>query len=223
MPDDHVETAAAASPPALDPATRALIALAAAIAQGDEGELRDRVAGAVAAGVPAAWGDELLLQSVLMVGWPRALVAASFWRSAVGAPGDGAMADLDYAAHAEWTRRGTETCHTVYGGNYAKLRQNVRALHPALDAWMLTEGYGRTMSRPGLDLARRELCVIAQTAVLQAPRQLHSHLRGALHAGASLAAVDAALAEVRHFVSPDAWPAVEELWRQVRDSRGAQP
>ena len=54
----------------------------------------------------------------------------------------------------------------VYGDNYAKLRENVKKLHPALDTWMLVEGYGRTLSRTGLDLARREFCVIAQTAVL---------------------------------------------------------
>lgn len=212
-----------ANRPPLDDATRALVALAAAIAQGEEPEVRDRVADAVAAGVAPGWGDELLLQSVLMVGWPRTLVAAALWRKAVGAAPSGDAAELDYADHAEWTRRGEETCHTVYGGNYAKLRQNVRALHPALDAWMLTEGYGRTMSRPGLDLLRRELCVIAQTAVLNTPRQLHSHLRGALNAGASFPMVDAALAEVNAFVSYDDWKAIKELWDQVQDSWSPEP
>ena len=207
----------------LDGATRSLVALAAAIAQGEEPEVRDRVADAVAAGVAPGWGDELLLQSVLMVGWPRTLVAAALWRKAIGAPPTGDDTDLHYADHPEWTRRGEETCRRVYGDNYAKLRQNVRTLHPALDAWMLTEGYGRTMSRPGLDLMRRELCVIAQTAVLNTPRQLHSHLRGALNAGASFAVVDAALAEVNAFVSYDDWKAIKELWDQVQDSWSPEP
>ncbi len=202
----------------LDEPTRALVALAAAIAQGEEPEVRKRVTGAVAAGVPPRWGDELLLQSVLMVGWPRSLVAAALWRKAIGQPASGDDADLHYADHPDWTARGEETCRTVYGDNYAKLRKNVRELHPALDAWMVTEGYGRTMSRPGLDLLRRELCVIAQTAVLNTPRQLHSHLRGALNAGASFAQVDAALGEVNAFVSYDDWKAIKELWEQVQDS-----
>ena len=94
--------------------------------------------------------------------------------------------DAEYTNVAEWTRRGEETCALVYGDNYRKLRDNVRELHPALDLWMITEGYGRTMARPGLDLLRRELCVVAQTAVLEAPRQLHSHLRGSLNAGATI-------------------------------------
>ena len=38
--------------------------------------------------VPAAWVEELMLQSVLMVGYPRALIAFGVWRkfSGVGRP-----------------------------------------------------------------------------------------------------------------------------------------
>ena len=64
----------------LDPPTRCLVALAAAIAQADEGELRERVEAARGQGVPVAWVEELLLQSVLMVGYPRALIAFGIWR-----------------------------------------------------------------------------------------------------------------------------------------------
>lgn len=201
----------------LDEPTRALVELAAAIAQGEESAVREEVAAAVAAGVPAAWGDELLLQSVLMCGWPRTLIAAAAWRKAVPALGAGATDDIAHAAHAEWTARGEETCRLIYGDNYQRLRRNVAALHPALDAWMVTEGYGRTLSRPGLDLVRRELCTVAQTAVLDTPRQLHSHLRGALNAGASPAQVEAALAAVNRFLVYDQWKAVKELWDVVLD------
>jgi 4-carboxymuconolactone decarboxylase len=202
----------------LDEPTRALVVLAAAIAQGEVSEIRDSAEEAVAAGVRATWGDELLLQSVLMVGWPRTLLAAAHWRKAIGVGATGGDDDLDYALHAEWTRRGEETCRLIYGDNYARLRENVRGLHPALDAWMLTEGYGRTLSRPGLDLVRRELCIIAQTAVLNTPRQLHSHLRGALRAGADVATIESALTAVNPFVSYDDWKSVKELWDQVQDS-----
>jgi 4-carboxymuconolactone decarboxylase len=201
----------------LDGPTHALVVLAAAVAQGEASEIRDRVEEAVAAGVPATWGDELMLQSVLMVGWPRTLLAAALWRKAIGIGPTGSDTDLDYAAHAEWTRRGEDTCRVIYGDNYSRLRDNVRSLHPALDAWMVTEGYGRTLSRPGLDLARRELCTVAQTAVLNTPRQLHSHLRGALLAGASVASIDATLTAVNAFLSYDDWKSVKDLWEQVQD------
>ena len=105
----------------------------------------------------------------------------------------------------------------VYGPNYRRLRENVRELHPALDAWMITEGYGRTMARPGLDLLRRELCIVVQTAVIETPRQLHSHLRGALHAGATFAQVDAVLALVNPLLSYGQWRKVKELWTTVKE------
>jgi 4-carboxymuconolactone decarboxylase len=159
----------------------------------------------------------LLLQSVLMIGYPRTLVAFGAWRKASRVPAPASDPDAEYSKVAEWTARGEETCAIVYGANYRRLRENVRDLHPALDLWMVTEGYGRTMSRPGLDLLRRELCTVAQTAVLEVPRQLHSHLRGALHAGASFGLVDGVLSVVNPLLSYDQWKRVKELWTTVRD------
>lgn len=202
---------------ALDAQTLALVRFAAAAAQGDEPELRERVADLRADAVPAIWVDELLLQCTLMIGYPRTLVAIGAWRklSRVAAPA--ADPDVDYTRAPEWAQRGEEACHQVYGDNYRKLRENVRSLHPALDAWMITEGYGRTMARPGLDLLRRELCTVAQTAVLDTPRQLHSHLRGALNTGASEEQIEETLAAVNPLLAFDHWKRVKELWRTVRD------
>jgi 4-carboxymuconolactone decarboxylase len=90
-------------------------------------------------------------------------------------------------------------------------------LHPALDGWMITEGYGRTLARPGLDLTRRELCTVAQTAVLETHRQLHSHLRGALNAGATFGQIEGVLSIVNPLLSFDQWKKVKELWRTVRE------
>ncbi len=104
----------------------------------------------------------------------------------------------------------------MYGGNYERLRANVRALHPALDAWMVTEGYGRTLSREGLDLVTRELCTVAQTAMLNAPHQLHSHLRGTLNAGGSSRRIDAVLDVVAEYLPADRQTEVRNLWNEVR-------
>jgi len=167
----------------LDAPTRALLRLAAAVAAGRDEMLAERAREAVEAHVPAIWVDELLLLSMLMVGWPRALGAAAVWRreSSVRAPATDASASETLET---WRLRGEALCRVVYGSNYERLRENVRALHPALDAWMVRDGYGMVLSRPGLDLVRRELCVIAQTAVLEAGPQLLSHLKGAMNAGA---------------------------------------
>lgn len=201
----------------LDPPTLDLVRFAAAVAQGDEPELRDRAAACRSAQVPVTWIEEMLLQSVLMTGYPRTLIAVAIWRKVGRVAAPASDRDSEYTNLAEWTRRGEETCGVVYGANYRRLRENVKELHPALDAWMITEGYGRTMSRPGLDLLRRELCTVAQTAVMEVPRQLHSHLRGALHAGASFGQVEAVLSVVNPLLSYDHWKKVKELWQTVRE------
>jgi alkylhydroperoxidase/carboxymuconolactone decarboxylase family protein YurZ len=147
----------------LDPQTRALVRFAAAIAQGYEPELRERAGPLRSSQVPVVWVEELLLQSVLMVGYPRALIGFTVWRKVSGLKAPDSDPDSDYGRASEWTRRGKEVCALVYGENYGKLRESVRALHPAIDGWMITEGYGRTLARPGLELKLRELCTVAQT------------------------------------------------------------
>ena len=158
-----------------------------------------------------------LLQSLLFVGYPRTLFAFGVWRKHSGLPAPKTDDDAGYDQLPAWIRRGEETCEVVYGDNYHKLRENVRALHPALETWMITEGYGRTLARPGLDLMRRELCIVAQTAVLETPRQLNSHLRGALNAGAAFSQIEGVLSVVNPMLSFDQWKKVKELWRAVRD------
>ena len=201
---------------ALDPRTLALVRLAAIVASGDEAALRRGMSAVLEAEVDPAWIEEMLLQSILMVGYPRALVAFGIWRQVSGTTAPPSDADADYARLAEWEARGVETCSTVYGDNYEKLRRNVRGLHPAVDRWMLVEGYGRTLSRAGLDLMRRELCTVAQTAVLCTHRQLHSHLRGALHGGATFAQVESTLSAARSRVTAGEWGEIERLWVAVR-------
>jgi 4-carboxymuconolactone decarboxylase len=101
----------------------------------------------------------------------------------------------------EWRERGEVTCSIVYGDFFEKLRGNIRALSPALDEWMIVEGYGKVLSRAGLDLGRRELCIIAACAAAGQDRQLHSHLHGALNAGVAPEVVRATLGALDGIVS----------------------
>jgi 4-carboxymuconolactone decarboxylase len=176
----------------LDDATRVLIQLSAAIAAGDAATVRYWLVQS-ARGVSPLHVEELLLQSYLFCGFPRALNAAREWRrvSQRLAPPSDEAEDLSLAE--EWRERGEQTCAAVYDGMYEKLRLNVRDLHPALDAWMVSDGYGKVLSRPGLDLPRRELCVVAACAAMGQDRQLHSHLRGALNVGVAPAALREAI------------------------------
>lgn len=204
------------SVPALDDATRELVRLAAVIASGAEGDIRAAMVRVVDSEVSPVWIEELILQTYLFAGFPRGLNAMREWRRASGraAPERDEGERLD--ATKAWAREGESTCRTVYGEMYERLRVNIRQLHPALDAWMIVEGYGKVLSRPGLDLKRRELCVVAACAVLEQERQLHSHLHGALNAGATPAEVDDTLAVVKDMLDARARERVAHLWSRVR-------
>lgn len=162
-----------------------MVRLAARIAGAAEDGLRSAIAEA-ALNVRPAWVEEVILQSYLFAGFPRALNAMREWRKVSGRPAPLEDEGAHFGFHPEWTTRGHATCATVYGRFYEPLRKNIKELHPALDAWMIVEGYGKVLSRPALSLHLRELCVVAACAAARQDRQLHSHLHGALHAGATI-------------------------------------
>jgi 4-carboxymuconolactone decarboxylase len=190
-----------------------LVTLSAAIAAREPEALAAAMDRAAASAGPTRV-EECVLQSYLFLGYPIALNTMSLWRERSGmAPGPPAEDE------AEWPGRGEAVCRTVYAGRYEGLRANVRALHPDLERWMVVEGYGKVLGRPGLPLVVRELCAVAILTVLDAPRQLHSHLRGALNAGASAQEVDMALALARHHASESAGIAADTTWARVRARR----
>jgi 4-carboxymuconolactone decarboxylase len=99
---------------------------------------------------------------------------------------------------------------------YDRLRVNIRGLHPMLDDWMIVEGYGKVLSRPGLDLPRRELCIVAACAASRQDRQLHSHLHGARNAGAADDVVGEAIEALSVVLAAPALAATRRLWERVR-------
>src|SRR5947209_126560 len=211
-----VARAGAAGP--LDPATAALVRLAAAVAAGDVPELHERLVAALGAEVPPLWIDELLLQSMLVVGYPLALVAFGVWREVRGSAATGrhAAEPLTHEDWQAWADRGAAVCRDVYGRAYHKLLVSLRALHPALEDLVLVDAYGKVIGRPGLDLRRRELATGAAIAVLGTAQQLHAHLRGALNTGASPEEVEAVLELVAPDLDPEYLRRAHEQWADVR-------
>jgi 4-carboxymuconolactone decarboxylase len=186
------------------------MALSAAVGSRDPGSLSDALRRAKEEAEPRAV-DEILLQGHLFVGFPIALNAIALWRELSGSLPDPASEESE----AEWEERGERVCEAVYATSYRALRDRVAALHPDLDRWMVTGGYGRVIGRPAVDLVTRELCIVALLAVWDVPVQLHSHLRGALNAGATPAEVDAALAIAARYVDDDAAARNRDLWSAI--------
>jgi 4-carboxymuconolactone decarboxylase len=167
------------------------------------------------AGVPPTWMEELLLQSLLNVGYPLTLVAFAAWRDVAG-PVSGPGEPVAHAEWERWVARGEEACRAVYGRTYHKLLLNLRGLHPALEPLVVIDAYGKILGRPGLAPKIRELCTLAAIAMQHAPRQLHAHLRGALNTGATREEVDEVLALVEADLDSARALKIWELWADVR-------
>lgn len=198
----------------LEAGLRHLVRIAGAIAGSPEGQVRAVMSDALDSVDPVAV-EEVILQSYLFAGFPRALNAARAWRAVSERPApevdqEGLVANLDM-----WRDVGERTCAIVYGDSYEKLRQNVRELHPALDEWMIVDGYGKVLSRPGVDLRTRELCVVAACAVSGQQRQLHSHLHGALNAGSSAGEVALVLDALSDLIARDDLARYRQLLQKV--------
>jgi 4-carboxymuconolactone decarboxylase len=191
--------------------SRTLVRISVALAAGEPRDLRDVLEEGARLEDPEKV-EEVILQSYLFLGYPAALNAFGLWREVSGRdPGYPCPEDWE-----GWGQRGEEVCRTVYGGQYEGLRRNVRALHPDMERWMVVEGYGKVLGRPGLDLTTRELCIAALLAVLRAPRQLYSHLRGALNAGADPAAVEEVLDLACARLGEERTEQARAVWTQVQ-------
>ncbi len=186
--------------------------LSAALAGREEERVREALEAARESGLPTAEIEETLLQAHLFIGFPDVLRAFFLWREMVSA-----SAEREPEQGESWRDRGERLCRRIYAANYRKLRENVRTLHPDLDRWMVEGGYGRVLSRPGLPLPARELCIVSLLTAWRAPRQLHSHLRGALNAGASPAEVERAVEVGCGALAEPERQEVRNLWEMVRD------
>jgi alkylhydroperoxidase/carboxymuconolactone decarboxylase family protein YurZ len=144
--------------------------------------------------------EEALLQCYLFAGYPRAIeglaVLQDLWPRRRRAPG---------VIPRQWQALGTRLCRRVYGPSFRKLQANMAATHPDLSVWLVTEGYGKVLSRPGLDGLSRELCAVATLATLPAPRQLDAHVAGARNLGANEVQITAAVELAKLGCSTRTW------------------
>lgn len=129
---------------------------------------------------------EGLLQTYLFAGFPCALSALTVFKNEVDLQG------LKYSPLSEsydvdfFRSRGEKLCQEIYTTSFGKLRAKLETISPELNEWMIIEGYGKTLSRKGLDIQTRELSIVVVLTMLGWKAQLYSHLRGALNVGADI-------------------------------------
>lgn len=96
-------------------------------------------------------------------------------------------------------RRGRRTFQIIYGRQSDKVIKGLNQLQAGLGHHVVTEAYGRIISRRGLDLAERELVSVTILFIKGFRRQLVSHVRGAMRAGVSTQALEALASFVGRF------------------------
>jgi 4-carboxymuconolactone decarboxylase len=150
-------------------------------------ELRKLVAEVKGSGVvPRTELYECFLQIYLFAGFPAGLESVralgKVWpEHEVGA---NAAATRETMSYPMFLERGQKLYQEIYSRNAEMVRSEMLKLSPELAAWAVIEGYGKTLSRSGLDVPTRELAIVAVLTQLAWERQLFSHIMGALNVGA---------------------------------------
>ena len=161
--------------------------------------------------------EEVILQNYLFAGYPTAIEGLLCLHEIYRIPS--MSSDFDsYKNYSIWKKKGIDLCQTIYGEHFERLMTNINMLNLDLAEWMLVEGYGKVLSRNQLDLITRELCILSVLVIQNKPRQLRSHLRGALHVNASSEQIQAALHFASYFIPPRQYREVKQLFRAAEKS-----
>lgn len=123
---------------------------------------------------------EAMLQTYLFAGFPIGLeslaVLHDICRERSLTP---ATHNIEAYDTGLFTSRGNELCSKVYGSVYEKMMKRFTEISPEITTWTIVEGYGKTLSRPGLNAVARECAIVCMLATLGRKTQLYSHVRGA--------------------------------------------
>lgn len=140
---------------------------------------------------------ECALQCYLFAGFPSALEAVRAldraWPIERINEIDEARLRAELLQYDLYLARGEELYQRVYADNSETVRRELMKLSPELTGWVVMEGYGKTLSRPELDLKTRELAIVGMLTQLGWERQLYSHILGARNVGLSFQEIETAI------------------------------
>jgi 4-carboxymuconolactone decarboxylase len=123
---------------------------------------------------------EALLQIYLFAGFPSALISLKIASEVFP------FGNLIQEFPGPIRKKGIFNCKKIYGNKFDKLLANVEEFSPELAKWLIMEGYGKVLSRKGLSLKERELCIVAILSSMKFESQLYSHINGAYRLNNSL-------------------------------------
>jgi XTP/dITP diphosphohydrolase len=141
---------------------------------------------------------ETILQSYLFCGFPAALEGLVLLDTMARQQGLKPETELhERYSVPDFRVRGEHLCRTIYGTVYDRMTQRLSEVSPEMSEWMIVEGYGKTLSRPSMNIIDRECCIVAILACTGKTTQLVSHVRGALAVGATVEHLHAVIDAIR--------------------------
>lgn len=155
-----------------------LAGYASAFARHDWEGLRKRARSSRGAGISQKQLYELTLQGYLFLGFPSAIEAFGVL--------DGIILPRKNKREQSTlsrVKKGRNICRSIYREKYPALMQNLSRKSPELVDWIIEEGYGKVLSRPGAGLHLRELFSVGLLAATGFPKQLFAHLRALVEMG----------------------------------------
>jgi 4-carboxymuconolactone decarboxylase len=175
--------------------------LSSAIAGRDEPSMRAIMATALGDGIDRELIDEIVLQSHLFLGFPAMIEASRVFADISGRRYN--TSDLPEAYTAAecvtWNVDGMAKIRQIYGPAFDRLVTYVNSFSPQILTWMINDGYGQVLSRPGASFQLRELSIVATLTVTCYSKQLGAHIRGALNVGADPSLIERIIGHCRYF------------------------
>lgn len=107
----------------------------------------------------------------------------------------------------------------IWGDNFEAIENALSEVDPDMYAYIRDFAYEEVLARPGLDLKTRELLAITSLIGLGAPKELATHLEGALNSGASEKEIRETIIQSALFVGfPNALGAMKMFHAMLRKS-----
>lgn len=162
--------------------TTYILPIVISMAINDKSNARLHVQDALDAGVSYSMLYEAILQIHLFAGYPASIEGLALLKDIYNQEPQSAE-PYDVAL---FKMRGEKLCRDIYTTVFEKMNARMQSFSPELAEWMIIDGYGKTLSRPALDIQTRELINICILSLGKWKQQCISHVRGALNVGISL-------------------------------------
>jgi 4-carboxymuconolactone decarboxylase len=160
-------------------------------------------------------GLEIILQTTIFGGFQKVINALQVVHN-IGVSAKAINAQREKEAEDRRTniKKGTALLQLIYQKQYAPLREKMRWMHPDVEKVIVEWAYGRVLARPSNVLAPkdRELCALACLSGQIVFPQLHSHILGALNAGARLEEIRAIFDQTEYVWGRNEQIMVDGFW-----------